>query len=224
MINRKKIVNMIKAVFFDMDGTIADSEKIVWKVTRDFMQKRNIFVTHEEEKLLYGLIWKESIRRILESRGLEYKQSIKNTLKERYVRHLGREVTAVPHIHDLLGRVRDNFKVGLATNSRHREVDIIFKKLEFDSYFDIKLARDNVKNVKPHPEIYLKGAGIFGVDPSECVVFEDSIVGITAAKSAGMKCVAIINTYSAADLKDADMQIESYKDISVEMIKELGKN
>ncbi len=215
---------MIKAVFFDMDGTIADSEKIVWKVTRDFMQKRNIFVTHEEEKLLYGLIWKESIRRILESRGLEYKQSIKNTLKERYVRTLSKEVVAMPHIHDLLGRVKDNFKVGLATNSRHREVDIIFKKLGFDSYFDIKLARDNVKNVKPHPEIYLKGAGIFGVDPSECVVFEDSIVGITAAKSAGMKCIAIINTYSAKDLKDADMQIGSYKDISVEKIKELGKH
>ena len=65
-INKKKRVGMIKAVFFDMDGTIADSEKIVWKVTRDFMQKRNIIVTHEEEKLLYGLIWKESIRRILE--------------------------------------------------------------------------------------------------------------------------------------------------------------
>lgn len=214
---------MIKAVFFDMDGTIADSEKIVWKVTRDFMQKRGIFITHEEEKLLYGLIWKESIRKILESRGLEYKQSIKNTLKERYVRTLSKEVVAMPHIHELLGSAKDNFKVGLATNSRIREVEIIFNKLDFKSYFDIKLTRDNVKNVKPHPEIYLRGADIFGVDPSECVVFEDSIVGITAAKSAGMKCIAVINTYSAEDLKDADMRIKSYKEINIEKIKELGK-
>jgi len=214
---------MIKAVFFDMDGTIADSEKIVWKVTRDFMQKRGIFITHEEEKLLYGLIWKESIRKILESRGLEYKQSIKNTLKERYVRTLSKEVVAMPHIHELLGSAKDNFKVGLATNSRIREVEIIFNKLDFKSYFDIKLTRDNVKNVKPNPEIYLRGAGIFGVDPSECVVFEDSIVGITAAKSAGMKCIAVINTYSAEDLKDADMRIKSYKEINIEKIKELGK-
>ena len=214
---------MIKAVFFDMDGTIADSEKIVWKVTRDFMQKRGIFITYEEEKLLYGLIWKESIRKILESRGLKYKQSIKNTLKERYVRTLSKEVVAMPHIHELLGSAKDNFKVGLATNSRIREVEIIFNKLGFKSYFDIKLTRDNVKNVKPHPEIYLRGAGIFGVDPSECVVFEDSIVGITAAKSAGMKCIAVINTYSAEDLKDADMRIKSYKEINIEKIKELGK-
>ena len=55
------------------------------------------------------------------------------------------------------------------------------------------------------------------------MILEDSVVGITAAKSAGMKCVAIINTYSAEDLKNADMQIKSYKDISVEKIKELGK-
>ena len=137
--------------------------------------------------MLYGLIWKESIRKILESRGLEYKQSIKNTLKERYTRTLRKEVVAMPHIHELLGLVKDNFKVGLATNSRAREVAIIFNKLGFNSYFDIKLARNNVKNVKPHPEIYLKGAGIFGVAPSECVVFEDSIVGIAAAKSAGIE-------------------------------------
>ena len=220
---QKKKINMIKAVFFDMDGTIADSEKIVWKVTRDFMQKRGIFITYEEEKLLYGLIWKESIRKILESRGLKYKQSIKNTLKERYVRTLSKEVVSMPHIHELLGSAKDNFKVGLATNSRIREVEIIFNKLGFKSYFDIKLTRDNVKNVKPHPEIYLRGAGIFGVDPSECVVFEDSIVGITAAKSAEMKCIAIINTYSAEDLKDADMRIKSYKEINIEKIKELGK-
>ena len=55
------------------------------------------------------------------------------------------------------------------------------------------------------------------------MVFEDSIVGITAAKSAGMKCIAIINTYSAEDLKDADMRIKSYKEINIEKIKELGK-
>ena len=68
---------MIKAVFFDMDGTIADSEKIVWKITRDFMVKRGIFLTVEEEKMLYGLTWKQSVRKIYESRGLSYSQNIK---------------------------------------------------------------------------------------------------------------------------------------------------
>lgn len=214
---------MIKAVFFDMDGTIADSEKIVWKVTREFFAKRNIFLDEEEEKSLYGLIWKESVRRILEKRGLEYKQSIKNTLKEKYVRHLKKEVTAVPNIYELLEDVKKNFKVALATNSRIREVEIIFDKLNFHPFFDIKIARNHIKNVKPHPEIYLKGASLLCVKPSECVVFEDSVVGITAAKKAGANCIALVNTYSEKDLKDADYIIKSYKEISSQKIKELFK-
>jgi HAD superfamily hydrolase (TIGR01509 family) len=214
---------MIKAIFFDMDGTIADSEKIVWKVTRAYMQKHGIVLSLNEEKLLYGLIWKESIKKILESRGRQYSQGIKNTIKERYVRNLRKEVTAMPYIHDLLRMLKGNFRIGLATNSRLREVEIIFDRLGFHEFFDIKLARNHIKNVKPHPEIYLKGAEIFKVHPCECVVFEDSIVGITAAKSAGMKCIAIVNTYSAQDLKSADVIINDYREIDIEKIKDLGK-
>ena len=213
---------MIKAVLFDMDGTISDSEKIAWKVTREFMAKRGIILTLEEEKALYGLVWKESIKKILESRGLEYKQSIKNTLKERYVRNLKKEVEPMPFIYELLKEVKKNFKVGLATNSRLREVEIIFNKLGFNDYFDIKLARNHIKNVKPSPEIYLKAAASFGLVPSECVVFEDSIVGITAAKSAGMKCVAIVNTYPAEDLQKADLVIKNYREISMDKIRSFG--
>ncbi|MCL4377942.1 MAG: HAD family phosphatase [Actinobacteria bacterium] len=188
------------------------------------MTKRNIFITPVEEKLLYGLIWKESIKRILEARGLKYEQSIKNTLKERYVRNLKKEVTAFPYIHELLHKIKGNFKIGLATNSRIREVEIIFNRLNLNTYFDLKLSRNDIKKVKPDPEIYLKGAEIFNVSPSECVVFEDSIVGITAAKSAGMNCIAITNTYRAEDLKDADMVIESYSEIDIEAIKGFGKS
>ncbi len=216
--------SMIKAVFFDMDGTIADSEKILWKVTRDFMAKRNIILASSEEKLFYGLIWKESIKIILESRGIEYKQSIKNTLKERYVRNLRKEVVPVPYIYDLLEMIKGNFKIGLATNSRVREVDIIFEKLNLAPYFDLKLSRDNIKKVKPDPEIYLLGASIFNVKPSECVVFEDTIAGVTAAKSAGMNCIAITNTYAAKDLGIADLVIDSYRGVDLEMIKRFGKS
>jgi beta-phosphoglucomutase len=215
---------MIKAAIFDMDGTIADSEKIAQKVTREFFKKRGIVLTREEEKIMFGLNWKDLVREILNSRGQEYKQNIKNTLKERYVRTMGKEVEALPGIHDLLKEISKNLKIGLATNSRHREVDIIFNKLGLDEYFHLKLARDQVKKGKPDPEIYLKSAEIFKVEPSECVVFEDSIIGLKAAKAAGMKTVAIINTYTRDELEqEAGLVIECYKDINLSKILELGE-
>jgi HAD superfamily hydrolase (TIGR01509 family) len=214
---------MIKAVIFDMDGTIADSEKIAQKVTREFFQKKGIVLTREEEKIMFGLTWKDLVKEILKSRGFEYKQNIKNTLKERYVRTMSRDVKALPGVYDLLNEVSKNLKVGLATNSRHREVDIIFDKLGFHEYFHLKLARDHVKKGKPDPEIYLKSAETFGVRPFECVVFEDSMIGLTAAKAAGMKRVAIVNTYTREELdKEADLVIDSYKDINLSKILKLG--
>ena len=214
---------MIKAVVFDMDGTIADSEKIAQKVTREFFQKRGIVLTREEEKIMFGLNWKDLVKEILKSRGLDYNQNIKNTLKERYVRTMSRDVKALPGVYDLLAEVNKSLKVGLATNSRHREVDIIFDKLGFHEYFHLKLARDHVKKGKPDPEIYLKAADTFSVKPFECVVFEDSMIGLMAAKSAGMKRVAIVNTYTREELGgEADLVIDSYRDINLSKILKLG--
>jgi len=214
---------MIKAVVFDMDGTIADSEKIAQKVTREFFQKRGIVLTREEEKIMFGLTWKDLVKEILKSRGFEYRQNIKNTLKERYIRTMSRDVQALPGVYDLLDEVSKNLKVGLATNSRHREVDIIFDKLGFHEYFHLKLARDHVKKGKPDPEIYLKTADTFCVKPFECVVFEDSMIGLRAAKAAGMKRVAIVNTCTREELdKEADIVIDSYKDINLSKILKLG--
>jgi len=215
---------MIKAVVFDMDGTIADSEKIAQRVTKEFFSNRGIILTREEEKIIFGLNWKDLVKAILKSRGLEYNQNIKNTLKERYVRTMSRDVKALPGVYDLLAEVNKNLKVGLATNSRHREVDIIFDKLGFHEYFHLKLARDHVKKGKPDPEIYLKAADTFSVKPFECVVFEDSIIGLMAAKAAGMQSVAIVNTYSREELSDkADLIIDGYKDIDLSKILKLGK-
>jgi len=214
---------MIKAVIFDMDGTIADSEKIVRKVSVDFFKDRGIKLTKKEETIIFALTWKGFVKKILEKRGMKYKQSIKNTLKERYVRNMRRDVQAIAGVHELLEVVSKNFKVALATNSRLREVEIIFNKLKFHKYFQLKLAKDHIKNEKPDPEIYLKAAELLKVKPEECVVFEDSIVGIKAAKAAGMKCIGIVHTYSRKELKKADLLIDGYHQITLQKIKKLGE-
>jgi len=205
-----KKTKKVKLAIFDMDGTIADSEKIAQKVTIDFFKDRGITINKKEQKDVFGLNWKDLVREILSRNGMEYSQTLKNTLKERYVRNMRKYVEAVTGIYDLLEFLKGRTRLALATNSRMREVNIICSKLDFDRFFELKLARDHVKNGKPDPEIYLKAAFTLGAEPEECMVFEDSVVGIKAAKSAGMNCIAIINTYAPEFLKQADLIIDSY--------------
>ncbi len=217
--NKFKPAKPIKLAIFDMDGTIADSEKIAQRVTIDFFKTKGIIINKKEQKDVFGLNWKDLVREILKRNGMEYSQALKDTLKERYVRTMKKEVKAIPGAHDLLIFLKESLPLALATNSRMREVDIICSKLDFNKFFDLKLARDHVKNAKPDPEIYLKAADSLNVKPDECIVFEDSVVGIKAAKNAGMICIAITSTYPPKFLKAADLIIESYDKKSFEIIK-----
>lgn len=218
--NKFKPAKPIKLAIFDMDGTIADSEKIAQRVTIDFFKSKGIIINKKEQKDVFGLNWKDLVREILKRNGMEYSQTLKDTLKEKYVRIMKKEVEAIPGAHDLLFFLKERLQLALATNSRYREVDIICSKLDFNKFFDLKLARDHVKNAKPDPEIYLKAADSLNVKPDECIVFEDSVVGIKAAKAAGMACIAITNTYQPKFLKAADLIIESYDKNSFKMIKD----
>ena len=215
-----KPVKPIKLAIFDMDGTIADSEKIAQRVTIDFFKTKGIIINKKEQKDVFGLNWKDLVREILKRNGMEYSQTLKDTLKERYVRTMRKEVEAIPGAHDLLIYLKESLQLALATNSRMREVDIICSKLDFNKFFGLKLARDHVKNAKPDPEIYLKAADNFNIEPEECIVFEDSVVGIKAAKNAGMICIAITNTYPPKFLKAADLIIEGYDKKSFKIIKD----
>lgn len=223
MEKNKKIIKKVKPIklaIFDMDGTIADSEKIAQRVTIDYFKSKGITINKKEQKDVFGLNWKDLVREILKRNGMEYSQTLKDTLKERYVRTMKKEVEAIPGAHDLLRYLKESLQLALATNSRMREVDIICSKLDFNKFFDLKLARDHVKNAKPDPEIYLKTADNFNVNPDECIVFEDSVVGIKAAKAAGMSCIAITTTYQPEFLKEADLIIESYDEGSFKIIKD----
>lgn len=214
-----KKIKKTKLAIFDMDGTIADSEKIAQKVTIDFFKDRGITINKKEEKDVFGLNWKDLVKEVLERSGMEYSQTLKDTLKERYVRNMKKNVKAVPGVYDLLEFLKKKTKLALATNSRMREVDIICSRLNFDKFFMLKLARDHVKNAKPDPEIYIKVASTLGAEPEECIVFEDSVVGIKAAKGAGMNCIAITNTYTPEFLKQADLIIDGYNRKNIEIIK-----
>ncbi len=85
----------------------------------------------------------------------------------------------------------------------------------------IYVTGSEVKNKKPHPELFLLAAGRMGVEPANCVVIEDAPNGIQAAKAAGAKCIAVTNSTTAANLSQADLVCDSLKQIDLETIRTL---
>jgi beta-phosphoglucomutase-like phosphatase (HAD superfamily) len=102
-------------------------------------------------------------------------------------------------------------------------VDFVLERCDIGRYFEAIVAGDEVTRCKPDPEIYLTAAAKLGLEPSECIVFEDAEAGIEAAKRAGMKVVALATTFSREFLEttDADLIIDDFRDIDVATLRAL---
>jgi beta-phosphoglucomutase-like phosphatase (HAD superfamily) len=95
---------------------------------------------------------------------------------------------------------------------------------EIRSYFDQVTTADEISHSKPDPEIYLKAADKLGVNPKDCITFEDTVSGIKSAKNAGMYVIALTTTHGADELISADWVIGSFKEVSVENLKIIGES
>jgi HAD superfamily hydrolase (TIGR01509 family) len=118
----------------------------------------------------------------------------------------GKKLEPMAGIPDLIKFLQQNtFKIGLASSSSRRNVDLILQKLKLAEHFDATVTGTEVKNGKPHPEIFLTCAAKLGVKPEHCLVLEDSPHGIAGAKSAKMKTIGFANPNSGhQDLSQAD--------------------
>ena len=97
----------------------------------------------------------------------------------------------------------------------------MFEHIPIRNYFHSVIDSTQITVGKPHPEIFLKAAISVNAVPSECIAFEDSVAGIRSAKAAGMKVVALTTTHTAEDMKDADLVIKDYTEISLTKLREL---
>ena len=109
-------------------------------------------------------------------------------------------------------------KLALATSAPRQNVDAFLGAFSLHGIFDAEVCGDDVSNGKPDPEVFLKAAAGLNEDPKDCVVFEDSVPGVTAAKAAGAACVALMTTTSLEALKAADYFIGDFFDKELKKI------
>jgi HAD superfamily hydrolase (TIGR01509 family) len=180
------------AVLWDMDGTLIDSEPYWLASESAFAEAHDSNWGHDDGLGVIGMSLYESSKLLKERVGSSLEtQEIIDQVTDGVLLRLEKEIPWRPGARELLKLLRDNnIKTALVTGSMHRMAQKVAEQIGFDA-FDVILGGDDVMRGKPHPESYLTAAKMLGVDPANCVAFEDSLTGITAAEAAGTKAVGI---------------------------------
>jgi HAD superfamily hydrolase (TIGR01509 family) len=205
---------MIKAVLFDMDGVLSNSEPHHIKAFKIFFKKKGIPLSKSDLNGIFGRFDDDIIRDLCKKKGIKCNVNKWYWEKRNIVVSLLKKmpIPSFPDAIRLVKRASREYKVGIGTSSSREEVNIVLKKLGIRKYFGKILGREDVKHHKPNPELYLKLAKKLKIKPSECVVIEDSVSGVTAAKRAKMKCIAVLNSFPKSKLKKADLIVKSLND------------
>lgn len=180
------------AVLWDMDGTLIDSEPY-WLASESAFARAHDSNWGEADGLgVIGMSLYESSKLLKERVGSPLEpQEIIDQVTDGVLQRLEQEIPWRPGARELLKLLRENnIKTALVTGSMHRMAQKVAEQIGFDA-FDVILGGDDVVRGKPHPESYLTAAKLLGVDPANCVAFEDSLTGITAAEAAGTVAIGI---------------------------------
>jgi len=184
---------MIKAVIFDMDGLMVDSEPIHQQAFDQVFQKYGKHFTAEDNIRLYlGKTDMDCAYDMVTRYHLPITAEELFDQKQVITRQLLSKISPRPGLMDLLNNLkRAGMKMAIASSSELVTIKIIVNALDVNDFFDALFSAEHVKNSKPAPDVYLLAAKEIGVDPDDCLILEDSPIGVQSAVSAGMKVYAI---------------------------------
>jgi len=213
----------LEAVLFDMDGVIIDSEPLWTEAERQLLARRMLEYSPQLKTAMMGRDAKEAVRLLINHYNLS--EDVDEIIAERnqLIAELFKEhLQPVPNVLELLRSVRDSgIKTGLASSSPKQLVELAVNKLDINGLFDLALSGDQVARGKPAPDIYLAAARKLEVDPENCLVIEDAPLGVTAAKAAGMCCLAISMSASKSELAEADRVVRGFDEVDLQLLQDL---
>lgn len=209
----EQVLKNKKAVIFDMDGVVIDSEGF-WSVAeREIFSSLGVVLTEEHCRLTQKMTVTEASLFWFEKypwNGVTLLEAEQKVVA-RVIELIETEECGIAHIREFILRLKaQGLKIGLATNSPESFIPLCLKRAGVADLFDAVSSAANEANGKPHPDVYLTTARKLNVPPHECVVIEDSYHGMQAGKSAGMTVIAFTNGNNAASFDIADHILHNY--------------
>lgn len=213
---------MIDAVIFDLDGLLADTEKLHLAAYKKVFSELGIELSDEE----YADHWIRSgqgTEAFIAKRNLTADSDLVRREKAIvYKKLVCTNAEPMSGAQELLCSLKGKKTMALATSSYPEDAHAVLKALDFEDFFSYMASKNSIKRVKPYPDIFLHVAKEINTPPERCLVIEDAEKGVLAADAAGMKSIAVPNKYTMDnDFSKANLVLDSLEEINCELIDQL---
>jgi len=216
-------INNKKAVIWDMDGVIADTAQYHLKGWQIVFRKRGANYTEEDFRRNTGKRSDSIIKSVLGG-GIAQGEimAIIREKDETFRQLLGQNIRPFPGVLKLITSLKEHgFKIAIASSAPMENIQLITQSLKIHNRFDAIISGWEVTKGKPDPQTFLLAAEKLGVEAEDCIVIEDAISGVTASKRADMRCIAVTNTTSREELREADLIIDTLEEITIDDLERL---
>ena len=215
----------LKAVIFDMDGVIVDSEPEYQRVEMEMVKKFDVSVTLDHLKEYTGIDSITMWARIRERFNLPQTSEELCREEERLMREYyksGELKVIEPTVSLIKAAHKKGCRTGIASASGKENIADVLRRLNIGDYVEAAVSGSEVPRHKPYPDIYLHTAQLLGAKPEECVVIEDSLAGVAAARAAGMRVIRYAAGGSRDDIGEADYLVSDMAEVTLPLLEKLA--
>jgi len=215
---------VVKAVIFDMDGVIIDSEPVQMKAINLVMAQWSVQLEEKDFIPMIGRRLADDYEYLQNKFGVPIPfEAFFRQKTDAYQQLMKNEAVEMPGLTPLLKRLQSaGIKAAIASGSCPEDIEMVVNALRITAYFENLTSGHEVVNGKPHPEIYQLAANRLGIPYADCAAIEDTCYGVQSSKDAGMKCIAFPHPYTRhQDFSRADASVSSLDDITIDFLNTL---